>query len=101
MSFALLLITHVHVLYVNENSKKTSLEVEMDQIGHGIMRLIHAFVEAPECANIFQAKCDIKDGFWRLDFKEGEEWNLLYNLPQKPGMPIMMVVTTSLKMGWI
>ena len=43
-----------------------------DHIGHVIMSLIHAFDEAPECANIFQEKWDIKDGFWRLDYKEGE-----------------------------
>ena len=65
------------------------------------MRLIHAFAEAPDCANIFQAKWDIKDGFWRLDCKEGEEWNFCYVLPQKPCMPIKLVVPTLLQMGWI
>ena len=63
--------------------------------------MIHAFAEAPDCANIFQEKWDIKDGFWRLDCKEGEEWNFCYVLPHKPGMPINTMVQTSLQMGCI
>ena len=86
---------------MNENSYKMAQGGPIDHIGHVLLRLIHAFTEAPEGANIFQEKWDIKDGFWRLDFKEGEEWNFCYVLPQKPGMPIMLVVPTSLQMGWI
>ena len=63
--------------------------------------MIHAFAEAPDCAKIFQKKRDIKDRFWRLDFKEGEEWNFCYVLPQKLGMPIKLVFPTLLHMGWI
>ena len=66
-----------------------------------LLRLIHAFAEAPDCAKIFQAKCDIKDGFWGLYFKREEEEILCYVLPQKRGMPINLVVPTSLQMGWI
>ena len=73
----------------------------MDQIGHLLLRLIHAFAEALDCENIFQEKWDIKDGFLRLDYKEGEEWNFCYVLTQKPGMPIKLVVPTLLHMGWI
>ena len=39
--------------------------------------------------------------FWRIDFKEGEEWKFCYILPQNPGTPIKMVIPTSLHMGWI
>ena len=49
----------------------------MDQIGHVLLRLIHAFAEAPDGAKIFQDKWDIKDVFWGLDFKEGGEWIFL------------------------
>ena len=49
----------------------------IDQIGHVLLRLIYAFAEAPDCANIFQEKWDIKDGFWRIDFKGGEEYIFL------------------------
>ena len=71
----------------------------MDQIGYVLLRLIHAFAKAPDCANIFQTKWDIKDGFWMIDCKEGEEWNFCYVLPQKTGMQIKMVVPTYLQMG--
>lgn len=48
------------------------------------------------------AKWDIKDGFWRLDCAEGEEWNFCYVLPNlDPAAPIELVVPTSLQMGWI
>ena len=71
------------------------------QIGHVVLRLFHAFAEAPDCAMIFQAKWYIKDGFWRLYCKYGGKWNFCYVLPQKPGMPKKLVVPTSLQMGWI
>ena len=101
LSFSLKLNPHGKVPSVNENSENTAPGGAIDQIGYVLLRLIHAFSEAPDAANIFQEKWDIKDDFWRLDCKEGEEWNFFYVLPQKPGMPIKLVVTTSLQMGWI
>ena len=101
LSFLLRVITHGCAPLVNENIKKTALRIAMDQIGTVVMRLIHTFAESPECAKIFQEKWDIKDGFWRIDSKKGEEWNLCYVLPHKPCMPIMLVVSTPLYMGWI
>ena len=47
------------------------------------------------------AKWDIKDSFWRMDCVEGEEWNFAYILPQKEGEPVLLVVPTSLQMGWV
>ena len=48
------------------------------------------------------AKWDIKDGFWRLDCEAGEEWNFAYVLPSSVASnDIMLVVPTSLQMGWI
>lgn len=47
------------------------------------------------------AKWDIKDGFWRLDCARGEEWNFAYVLPSSVGGEIILVVPTSLQMGWI
>ena len=78
-------------LSVNENKEKTAPGGAIDQIGHVILCLIHAFAEASDCAKIFQAKLDIKDGFWRLDCKEGEEWNFFNVVTKNPGMPIKLV----------
>jgi hypothetical protein len=36
-----------------------------------------------------------------MDCAEGEEWNFAYVLPQEDGKPIMLVVPTSLQMGWV
>ena len=70
-------------------------------MSHGLMRIIHAFAEASEDAMIFMAKWDVKDGFWRLDCEAGEEWSFSYVLPQEEGEPTVLVVPTSLQMGWI
>ncbi len=47
-------------------------------------------------AKVFMAKWDIKDGFWWMDYAEGEEWNFAYVLPQPKGEPIKLVILTSL-----
>jgi hypothetical protein len=47
------------------------------------------------------AKWDIKDGFWQMGCVAGEEWNFAYVIPQEEGKPIMLVVPTSLQMGWV
>jgi len=47
------------------------------------------------------AKWDINDGFWRMDCEQGEEYNFTYVLPQEEGMPITLVIPTSLQMGWV
>ena len=101
LSFSLKLTPHGRVPSVNENMEKTAPVGAIDQIRHVLLRLIHAFAESTDCANIFQSKWDIKDGFWRLDCKEGEEWNFCCVLPHNPGMPKKLVVPKSLQMGWI
>ncbi len=73
----------------------------LDQSGHALSRIIHAFAEAKEDAKIFMAKWNIKDGFWRMDCKAGEEYNFAYVLPQEDGKPVTLVVPASLQMGWV
>jgi hypothetical protein len=46
---------------------KTAPKGAIDQLGHSLTRIIHAFAETEEDARIFMAKWDIKDKFWRLD----------------------------------
>ena len=50
--------------------------------------------------NIFMAKWDIKDSFWRLNCALGEEWNFSYVLPQAEGEQVRLVVLIYLQMGW-
>jgi hypothetical protein len=47
------------------------------------------------------AKWEVKDGFWRLDGQDGEEWNFAYVLPQPPLEPVRIAVPTSLQMRWV
>jgi hypothetical protein len=95
-------LQHKRLPSVNESTVKTAPQGAIDQMGHVLSRIIHAFAEAKEDSKIFLAKWDIKDGFWRLDCEEGQEWNFCYVLPaSNADAPIELVVPTSLQMGWI
>ena len=52
-SFSLKLTPHGRVPSVNENNKKTAPGGAIDQIGHFLLHLIHAFAEAPDCGVSF------------------------------------------------
>ena len=54
----------------------------------------------PSLYPVMFSKIDIKDGFWRMVFQEGEEWNFAYVLPRHPGDEIILVVLEALQMGW-
>ena len=87
---------------VNEATVKTAPQRAIDQLGQALQRIIYAFATTDPKAKIFMAKWDIKDGFWRLDCADGEEWNFCYVLPNlDKAAPIELVVPTSLQMGWI
>ena len=101
LSFRLRLKNGTEIQSVNESTEKTAPHGAIDQLGHSLMRLIHAFAQAKPEDKIFTAKWDVKDGFWRLDGEVGQEWNFAYVLPQAPGEPIKLVIPTSLQMGWI
>jgi hypothetical protein len=101
LSFRLRLKNGGVLAAVNDTTVKMAPKGAIDQIGECLSRIVHAFAEASEDAKIFMAKWDIKDGFWRMDCQEGEEWNFAYVLPQPEGSPIMIVVPTSLQMGWV
>jgi hypothetical protein len=69
------------LLVVNDTMEKTMPKGAIDQIGESLLRIIHAFSKADNDAKLFMAKWDIKDGFWRMDCENGEEWNFAYVLP--------------------
>ena len=101
LSFPVKLKDGTIVPSVNDGTTKTAPRGAIDQIGHALQRIIHAFAAADTDAKIFMAKWDIKDGFWRLDCEQGEEWNFAYVLPPRAGIPTQLVIPTSLQMGWI
>ena len=102
LSFPVKLKPSGEVPSVNSTTVKTAPKGAIDQIGHVLPRIIHAFASAGDEDKIFMAKWDIKDGFWRLDCEQGEEWNFAYVLPSSVGTgDIRLVIPTSLQMGWI
>jgi hypothetical protein len=86
---------------VNDTTEKTAPRGAIGQLGQALQQIIHAFGEASKDDKIFMAKWDVKDGFWRMDCEEGEEWNFSYVMPQKESEPTRVVVPTSLQMGWV
>jgi hypothetical protein len=101
LSFAIRLQDGTRVPSVNESSVKTAPRGAIDQLGHSLSRIIHAFASTSKDEKIFMAKWDIKDGFWRLDCQHGQEWNFAYVLPRLDGPSTELVIPTSLQMGWI
>lgn len=101
LSFSLKLETGASIPAVNETTVKTAPQASIDQLGQSLTRIIHAFAETTANDKVFMAKWDVKDGFWRLMCQEGEEYNFAYVLPQRKGMPVKLVIPTSLQMGWI
>ena len=81
LSFSLKLTPHGRVPSVNEEIEKTAPGGAIYQIGNVLTCLIHAFSEAPDGAKVFQEKWDIKNGFGRLDCKEGGKCNFCFVLP--------------------
>ncbi len=101
LSFSLRLRDGTKLPALNDSTTKTAPSGAIKQLGHSLQRVIHAFTEADERDKIFMAKWDIKDGFWRLDEKTGDEWNFAYVLPQPPGEPVNIVVPSLSQMGWV
>lgn len=101
LSFSLRLSTGERVPAVNDTTTRLAPEGAIDQIGHSLKWVIHAFAEFDTDEKFFMAKWDIQDGFWRLRCQEGEEYNFAYVLPQEDGKPVRLVIPTSLQMGWV
>ena len=109
LSFSLRLKNGGILPSVNDTTIKTAPKGALDQLGHALSRIIHAFAESDNTPNsvdtpnakIFMAKWDVKDGFWRMMCEEGGEWKFAYVLPQRVGEPIKLVVSTSLQMRWV
>ncbi len=103
LSFALRLTDGGSLPSVNDTTMKLAPSGAIDQLGHSLKRIIHAFAEADDDAVTLLVKWDIQDGIWSwwLNCQKGEEWNFSYVLPQAAGEPTRLVVPTSLQMGWV
>jgi len=77
----------------------------MAELGNVLPRLIYAVGTAPDTKGpVLFSKLDIKDGFWRMVVPAEDEWNFAYVLPKKnqqdPNEPTVLVIPSSLQMGW-
>ena len=77
----------------------------MTELGNVLPRLIYAVGTAPENKGpILFSKLDIEDGYWRMVVPADDEWNFAYVLPkqdpQDPDEPTILVIPSSLQMGW-
>ncbi len=73
LSFHLKLIRGETLPSVNSTTIKTAPKGAINQLGHSLSRIIHAFAETNDDAKIFLAKWDIRDGFWQMDNGAGAE----------------------------
>jgi hypothetical protein len=73
LSFSLHLTNGGVLLSVNNTTIKMAPKGALDQLGHALSRIIHAFAETKDddTTMIFMAKWDVKDGFWRMCCKDG------------------------------
>ena len=101
LSFELMVAGYL-LLLVNDATKKCAPEEAMYQIGSVLPRMIEALAMAPKGdGNTLFSNLDIKDGFWRIVCEEGQEWNFAYVPPNYSGQPPVIVVSSSLQMGWV
>ena len=87
---------------VNDNTKKQSHPMALDQLGQVLPRLFQLLAWAPgDDGPLMFQKLDIKDGYWRGVVEKGAEWNFCYVLPKlDPNEPTQLVVPDCLQMGW-
>jgi hypothetical protein len=90
---------------VNQATNKLAPQKAMAGLGKALLRVIQTMATNYNTQSPFVfAKCDIKDGFWRMVVSEKDSWNFCYTIPppskHTPIENIEIVVPTSLQMGW-
>ena len=90
---------------VNDTTVKMANPEAMDQLGKALLRIIAALADAQAAGKqLFFAKLDIKDGFWRMIVSDADAWNFCYAIPNADPAATRddtrIVVPNSLQMGW-
>ena len=90
---------------VNKTTNKLAPQKAMAGLGKALQRIVQTLADNYNTTLPFKfAKCDIKDGFWRMIVNEEDSWNFCYTIPppskHTPIDEIEIVVPTSLQMGW-
>jgi hypothetical protein len=90
---------------VNTATNKLAPQKAMAGLGNALQRLIQTMAQNHDKSVPFKfAKCDIKDGFWRMVVSKNDSWNFCYTIPPPSKQThlddIEIVVPSSLQMGW-
>ena len=90
---------------VNDTTTKMAPHAAMDQLGKALQRIIVRLADAQEeDKELFFAKLDVKDGFWRMIVRDDDAWNFCYAIPNRDPATsrddTRIVVPNSLQMGW-
>jgi hypothetical protein len=90
---------------VNSGTNKQAPQKAMAGLGNALKRIIHEMGNNYNPAFPYKfAKCDIKDGFWRMVVHPDDAYNFCYVLPPSSTNTsiddLILVVPDSLQMGW-
>ena len=90
---------------VNSGTNKQAPQKAMAGLGNALKRIIHEMGQNYNPAFPYKfAKCDIKDGFWRMVVHPNDAYNFCYVLPPKTKNAsiddLILVIPDSLQMGW-
>ena len=89
----------------NDTTVKMAHKEAMTQLGNALQRMIAKLADAQEEGKeLFFAKLDVKDRFWRMVVSDDDAWNFCCAIPNEdPNAArddIKIVVPNSLQMGW-
>ena len=90
---------------VNSATNKLAPQKAMAGLGEALRRFIFTMAHNYNKDQPFKfAKCDIKDGFWRMVVHQQDAWNFCYTIPpatkNTPLDDLEIVIPDSLQMGW-
>ena len=86
---------------VNETTTDAEDQSGVEALGPALPSILK-FMHDTDCEwEIDWQKIDLSDGFWRMIVESGQEFNFVFQMPQRPGdSEIFYVVPSSLQMGW-
>ena len=86
---------------VNETTVPAADQDAVGDLGRARPALLKFMFDADSSWEIRWQKIDLSDGFWRMIVESGQEYNFVFQMPERPGdAEIFYVIPSSLQMGW-
>ena len=87
---------------VNETTMPAANQATVGDLGTARPALLKFMFDADCTWEIRWQKIDLSDGFWRMIVELGQEYNFIFQMPQRPGdSEIFYAIPSSLQMGWM